>query len=250
MIGSTPIESQLPTGRFHRERFASIYTDFISNSLVPFLISQIAQIMQKKKKKRQNYSWLNAKQHLCQTACTAHPNISKIVTNFSMHQTSLLSVICFEETLTRWICIVNLCISKGLSACFTQRLHSCSVTRLRPTLLEPHGLWPARLPCPWDFPGKNTEVWYHFLLQGIFLTQGSNPSVLCLLHWQAGSLPLKHLGRPYQTLISQTIMRRLGFCLLGFSVTPCFNCPCLPFTILGTSDECKNFYFLAFYEWR
>lgn len=50
-IGSTPIESQLPTGKFHREKFASIYTDFISNSLVPFLISQIAQIMQKEKKK-------------------------------------------------------------------------------------------------------------------------------------------------------------------------------------------------------
>ena len=24
--------------------------------------------------------------------------------------------------------------------------------------------------CPWDFPGKNTEVGCHFLLQGIFLT--------------------------------------------------------------------------------
>ena len=31
----------------------------------------------------------------------------------------------------------------------------------------------------------------HFLLQGIFLTQGANP---CLLHWQADSLPLRHLG--------------------------------------------------------
>ena len=29
-----------------------------------------------------------------------------------------------------------------------------------------------------------------FLLQGIFLTQGSNPRLLCLLHWQAGSLLL------------------------------------------------------------
>ena len=43
---------------------------------------------------------------------------------------------------------------------------------------------------PWDFPGKNTGVGYHFLLQGIFLTQGSNPCLLCLLHWQVGSLPL------------------------------------------------------------
>ena len=34
---------------------------------------------------------------------------------------------------------------------------------------------PNRLLCPWDFPGKNTRVNFHFLLQGIFLTQGTNP---------------------------------------------------------------------------
>ena len=67
----------------------------------------------------------------------------------------------------------------------------CLVAQLCPTLLRPHGLEPARLFCPWDFPGKNTEVSYHFLLQGVFLTQGSN---LCLLHWQADSLPLSHWG--------------------------------------------------------
>ena len=34
-------------------------------------------------------------------------------------------------------------------------------------------MWPVptRLPCPWDFPGKNTGVGCHFLLQGIFLTR-------------------------------------------------------------------------------
>ena len=32
----------------------------------------------------------------------------------------------------------------------------------------------APLPCPWDFPGKNTGVDCCFVLQGIFLTQGSN----------------------------------------------------------------------------
>ena len=39
-------------------------------------------------------------------------------------------------------------------------------------------------------PGKNTGVDCHFLLQGIFPTQGWNPLLLCLLHWQAGSSPL------------------------------------------------------------
>ena len=41
-----------------------------------------------------------------------------------------------------------------------------------------------------DSPGKNTGVGCHFLLQGIFPTQGLNPGLLRLLHWQAGSLPL------------------------------------------------------------
>ena len=44
--------------------------------------------------------------------------------------------------------------------------------------LQLHGLWPTRLLCPWDFPGKNPGVICHFLLQGIFPTQGLNPSLL------------------------------------------------------------------------
>ena len=55
-----------------------------------------------------------------------------------------------------------------------------------PDSLQPHGLYP----CPWNIPGKNTGVGYHFLLKDIFLTQGSN---LRLLQWQADSLPLSHL---------------------------------------------------------
>ena len=35
-------------------------------------------------------------------------------------------------------------------------------------------LWTTRLLCPGDSPGKNTGVDYHFLLQGICLTQGLN----------------------------------------------------------------------------
>ena len=41
--------------------------------------------------------------------------------------------------------------------------------------LRPHALQPARPLCPWDFPGKNPGVGCHFLLQGIFPAQGSNP---------------------------------------------------------------------------
>ena len=55
-----------------------------------------------------------------------------------------------------------------------------------PTLLQSHDLKPVRLLCPKDFPGKNTGVGCHFLLQRIFPTQGWN---LHLLQWQADSLP-------------------------------------------------------------
>ena len=44
--------------------------------------------------------------------------------------------------------------------------------------LQPHGLLPTGLLCPWDFPGKNTGVGCHALLQGIFPTQGLNPGLL------------------------------------------------------------------------
>ena len=48
----------------------------------------------------------------------------------------------------------------------------CSVAKLCLTLLWLHGLKPFRLLCPWVFPGKNTGVGCHFLLQGVFLTWG------------------------------------------------------------------------------
>ena len=58
------------------------------------------------------------------------------------------------------------------------RVHACSVVF---DSLWPHRLYPTRLLCPWDSPGKNTGVGCHFHLQGIFLTQGSNPGFLCLV---------------------------------------------------------------------
>ena len=74
--------------------------------------------------------------------------------------------------------------------------------------LRCHGLRPTWLLCPVDFPGENSGVSCHFLLQRIFPTQGLR---LCLLHWQANSLSLSHLGSPknkwagVNTLIHQWI---------------------------------------------
>ena len=63
---------------------------------------------------------------------------------------------------------------------------TCSVTS---DSLRSDGLQPTSLLRPWDSPGKNIGVGCHFLLQGIFLTQGLS---LCLLHCQADSLLLSH----------------------------------------------------------
>ena len=62
--------------------------------------------------------------------------------------------------------------------------------------LQSYGPYPARISCPWDSPGKNTGVGYHFLLQRIFLTQGSNPHLL-LLHCRWILYPLRHLRSPF-----------------------------------------------------
>jgi len=54
--------------------------------------------------------------------------------------------------------------------------------------------WATRLFRPWNFPGKNTGVGCHFLLQEIFPTQGSNPRLLCLLHCRWILYPLNPMG--------------------------------------------------------
>ena len=67
--------------------------------------------------------------------------------------------------------------------------------------VTPWTVQPARFLCPRNFPGRNTREGCHFLLQGIFPTQGSNQSLLHLLHWQADSLSLHH----YEILESEVI---------------------------------------------
>ena len=56
--------------------------------------------------------------------------------------------------------------------------------------LQPHGQYPARLLCP---SGTKTRVSSHFLLQGIFLTQGANPG---LSHGRQIPYHPSHQGKP------------------------------------------------------
>ena len=64
---------------------------------------------------------------------------------------------------------------RGVHPCvwFPGSRNSHPLTCTQALSLPPHGLQPTRLLCPWDFPGKNTGVGCHFLLQGIFPDQGS-----------------------------------------------------------------------------
>ena len=73
-----------------------------------------------------------------------------------------------------------------LAKCIYTHVYLCSVVS---NSLRPQELWHTRLLCPWNFPGKNTGVGCHFLLQG-------SSSALCLLHLQADCTPLSHLGSP------------------------------------------------------
>ena len=73
----------------------------------------------------------------------------------------------------------------------TQDVYVCVlVTQSCPTLGDPIDC-DQQLLCPWDFPGKNTAVGSHSLLQGIFPTQRWNSPTL-----QADSLPPEAPGKP------------------------------------------------------
>ena len=78
-------------------------------------------------------------------------------------------------------------------------IHTCYTCAVISNSLWSFG--PTRFRCPWNFPGKNTRVGYHFLLQEIFLTQGSNPHHLCLLNCRQLLYLLSHQRNPICTNI-------------------------------------------------
>ena len=68
------------------------------------------------------------------------------------------------------------------SSCVCVRARTCAFSVVSDSLWPPR-LWPSRLLCPWNSPGKNIRVGCHFFLQVIFPTQGSNLRLLRLFHW-------------------------------------------------------------------
>ena len=73
------------------------------------------------------------------------------------------------------------------------------IAQLCPTLCDPMD---NRLLHPWDFQGKSTGVGCHFLLQGIFPTQGPNPG---LSHCRQTLYRLSHQGRIYRKLYKKDL---------------------------------------------
>ena len=61
----------------------------------------------------------------------------------------------------------------------------CTLSHVQP-FVTPMDYSPARLLCPWNFPGKNTGASCHFLLQEISPTQGLNPVSLATLALEGG----------------------------------------------------------------
>ena len=73
------------------------------------------------------------------------------------------------------------------------------VTKLCPTLETP---WIVAGQAPLSMEFSRQEYWsgLPFPPPGDLPDPGSNLSLLCLLHWQADSLPLSHWQAPWMTL--------------------------------------------------
>ena len=66
-------------------------------------------------------------------------------------------------------------------------VHVCQATSVKSDSATLWTIEPTKLFCPWDSPGKDPGIGCHALFKVIFPMQGSNPHLLCLLHWQADS---------------------------------------------------------------
>ena len=83
--------------------------------------------------------------------------------------------------------------------------------------LRSHGLQPTRLLRPWNSPGKSTGEGCHFLLQGIFLIQGSN---LGLLHSRWCYINISNNHQFFGLLLNQgSYFSSLSFIWISLSVS-------------------------------
>ena len=100
---------------------------------------------------------------------------------------------------------VCLCVS---CVCFGDNLKGVRACSVVSDSLQPLGLKPTGLLCPWNSPGNKTGVGCHFLLQGIFPTQGWNHHLFisCI---DNGVLPLAQPGKPSVQFSSIQLLSRV-----------------------------------------
>ena len=113
---------------------------------------------------------------------------------------------------------------------------ACSGTSVVCDSLWPHGLYAPRFLCPWDFPGKNTGVAFHVLLQQIFPTRGSKlcpvssalqANSLLLRHWRSLNLCLGHVKNISRSHIITKKFQPSCFSFMQSSFIPIRNLPAI-----------------------
>ena len=104
----------------------------------------------------------------------------------SLHRSLSMYFLFLCYSLLSWVLTTWLRAQEMLLQVLRQRVcAACSVARPQ-WLSETLRTAVQQAPLSMDFPGKSTGVGCHFLLQGLYLTQGSNTHPLRLLHWEAG----------------------------------------------------------------
>ena len=97
--------------------------------------------------------------------------------------------------MTPWLSLHSVCPLEAMSLLVLSAFSLCLDHNLMCACVVSNCLYPM-VCLSVEFSSKNTGVGCHFLLQGIFLIEGSNPHLLHLLHWQADSLLIGPPGKP------------------------------------------------------
>ena len=124
------------------------------------------------------------------TVCKLHKAVIFLFcfTFKSLAATAVPSIVCITIIIIYSIAVVLPIDGIGM--------HACSVPSVVSNSLK--NLWTIAYQAPLSVGFSWQEYWLgcHALLQGSFPTQGLNLCLLCLLHWQMGSLPPVPPGKP------------------------------------------------------
>ena len=119
------------------------------------------------------------------------------IKNSSDTSDDINNVILWNKELCQYLEELHKSMNLRISSNHYRMPHACMLSRFSCIQLF-ETLWTVACQAPLSMGFSRQEYWMgcHSLLQGIFPTQGSNLCILCLLHWQVGSLPLVPPGKP------------------------------------------------------